>query len=65
MSKEESLQDNKNLWGKNIEWTRRVFQTYKNYPQLLKRSIVRIISNITPLGLLIDIYKRRSKQAGG
>lgn len=65
MSKEESLQDSKNLWGKNIEWTRRVFQTYKNYPQLLKRSIVRIISNIIPLGLLIDIYERRNKQAGG
>jgi len=61
MNKEKSLQDNKNLLGKNIEETRRVFQTYKNYPKLLKRSTMRTISNIIPLRLLMYIYERRNK----
>jgi SAM-dependent methyltransferase len=61
--REEALQDRKNLLRRNIEETKRIFQTYKNYSQLLKRSMTRIISNITPLGLLTSIYERRNKLA--
>ena len=59
----EVLRGSNNLLRKNIEETKRIFRTYKNYPQLLKRSMTRIISNIMPPGLLRSIYERRNKIA--
>lgn len=64
MSKEKSPQDRKDLLMENIEETKRVFQIYKNYPKLLKRSTTRIISKFMPSGLLTSIYERRNKIEG-
>lgn len=55
--------DSKKLWEENIKATKNTFRAVNNYPLLLKRTTMRIISHIMPLGLLTSIYERRNKIA--